>query len=303
MNEAISYGGNWTGKKLTALQDYLQRYLDVFKNQRHWVTLYYIDAFAGPGLWQRAEGENRSPNLVDDPDSNDLDSKQYKSGSPMIALAMPEPGFGRFIFVEESKKYLATLKKQVEKEHPEKISGVEFVQGDANVAVRCLCDKWDARSRAVVFLDPFGMQVEWRTIEAIAQTQAMDLWVMFPLGIAVNRLLTKDGGEIRPTWEEKLDALFGTGDWREHFYRRVPTTDDLWGDKNEEFLAKIASFEKIADYFIGRLGGIFAGVAENPLILRNSKGNPMFALCFAAGNPEGAKIGVRIAKHIIGKER
>lgn len=48
------------------------------------------------------------------------------------------------------------------------------------------------RRRAVVFLDPFGMQVEWRTIERIGQTKAIDLWILFPLGVAVNRFLTKD---------------------------------------------------------------------------------------------------------------
>ena len=43
--------------------------------------------------------------------------------------------------------------------------------------------------RAVLFLDPYGMEVEWDTMVAIAKTQAIDLWILFPLGIAVNRLL------------------------------------------------------------------------------------------------------------------
>jgi hypothetical protein len=35
----------------------------------------------------------------------------------------------------------------------------------------------------VLFLDPYGMQVDWTTIEAIARTKAIDLRVLFPLGI------------------------------------------------------------------------------------------------------------------------
>jgi hypothetical protein len=31
------------------------------------------------------------------------------------------------------------------------------------------------KERAVVYLDPYGMQVEWSTIEALAATKAIDL--------------------------------------------------------------------------------------------------------------------------------
>ncbi len=37
------------------------------------------------------------------------------------------------------------------------------------------------------------MQVDWKTIEAVAATKAIDLWLLFPLGVGVNRLLTRSG--------------------------------------------------------------------------------------------------------------
>ena len=40
-----------------------------------------------------------------------------------------------------------------------------------------LCHKDWSSHRAVLFLDPYGMQVEWTTIEAIARTGAIDLWL------------------------------------------------------------------------------------------------------------------------------
>jgi len=43
----------------------------------------------------------------------------------------------------------------------------------------------------------------------------------------------------------------------------------------------------------------FAGVAENPLLLRNSKNNPLYLLCFASGNPRGAKTAIKIAQDIL----
>ena len=43
------------------------------------------------------------------------------------------------------------------------------------------------------------MQVQWDTMKAIAETKAIDLWILFPLGVAVNRLLKKDGN-IEDSW-------------------------------------------------------------------------------------------------------
>jgi three-Cys-motif partner protein len=62
------------------------------------------------------------------------------------------------------------------------------------------------------------MQVDWTTVEAIARTKAIDLWVLFPLGIGVNRLLTKSG-DVPETWRRRLNLLLGTEEWYEEFYR------------------------------------------------------------------------------------
>ena len=59
-------------------------------------------------------------------------------------------------------------------------------------------------NRAVLFLDPYGMQVTWDTIKAIAATNAIDLWILFPLGIGVNRM-TPRRGKISDAWRKKLD--------------------------------------------------------------------------------------------------
>ncbi len=69
-----------------------------------------------------------------------------------------------------------------------------------------------------MFLNPYGMQVKWETIEAIAETQAIDLWLLFPLGVAVNRLLRNDG-QISPKVAQRLDEMFGTSEWQSFFFR------------------------------------------------------------------------------------
>ncbi len=69
----------------------------------------------------------------------------------------------------------------------------------------------------------------------------------------------------------------------------------------EKNVIKDADFTKIIDFFVGRLKTIFAGVAENPKLLRNSKNNPIYLLCFASGNPKGARTAIKIAQDILGK--
>lgn len=158
--------------------------------------------------------------------------------------------------------------------------------------------KWKSR-RAVLFLDPYGMQVEWKTIEAIASTKAIDLWLLFPLGIGVNRLLTKSG-DIPDSWRQRLDLLLGTPDWYDEFYK-VETSVDLFGNALEKPIKE--KMETIGRYFNNRLKEVFAGVVEEPGVLRNSANNPLYLLCFAVGNERGKNIALRIAEHLLKEVR
>ena len=126
------------------------------------------------------------------------------------------------------------------------------------------------------------MQVEWKTIEAIAATKAIDLWLLFPLGMGVNRLLTKSG-DIPESWRRRLDLLLGTTTWYDEFYR-VESKPTLFGDADRVVKA---SMETIGRYFNDRLKSVFAGVAEEPRVLWNSANCPLYLLCFAVGNERG----------------
>ena len=169
-------------------------------------------------------------------------------------------------------------------------------RGEANEEIQYLCDKLDWRShRAVLFLDPYGMQVDWETIEAVAKTKAIDLWVLFPLGIAVNRLLTKSG-DIQKLHLKRLNRLFGTEDWYDKFYDKQTTTDLFVGKR--ECVVK-AKMETIGRYYNDRLRGIFAGVADEPGVLRNSRNNPLYLLCFAVGNERGKRIALSLARPLL----
>jgi three-Cys-motif partner protein len=292
--KAHRFGGDWTEKKLDVLAKYLVSYTTALKDQPFRKA--YIDAFAGTGYRTLRYDESKSENLLF-PDLAETAPQALLDGSARLALKA-QPRFDKYIFIERSRERCTELE-ALKQEFPELANDIRVEQGEANEEIRKLCEKdWSSR-RAVLLLDPYGMQVEWPTIEAIAATRAIDLWLLFPLGIGVNRLLMRSG-DIPPTWRSRLDKLLGTKDWYEEFYH-VESTPTLFGP-DEERVVK-ASKETIGRYFNNRLKSVFFGVASEPGVLRNSVNCPLYLLCFAVGNDKGAPIALKIANHLLKEVR
>lgn len=293
------FGGQWTDQKLEILDRYLTAYTTALKDKPTADRPFrkaYIDAFAGTGYrdaprMAELEGQGSLPF----PELAEHEPQALLDGSARIAL-QSEPSFDRYIFIEKNAVRCDHLKR-LRDEFPHKADAISVENGEANERIQALCNKDWRSHRAVLFLDPYGMQVEWKTIEAIAATRAIDLWLLFPLGIGVNRLLTRSG-DIPTGWRRRLDLLLGTDDWFDEFYK-VERTQTLFGD-DESHLVK-AGTETIGRYFNDRLASVFAGVAESPAVLRNSSNNPLYLLCFAVGNERGKKPALRIANHLLEK--
>ena len=289
------FGGTWTEEKLDRLRKYLNAYMMIFTRnvQASWYKTIYLDAFAGSGYRSSAASRldqsevDLFADLADDPDATGL----YE-GSPRIALGLDNP-FSKYIFIENNPEHAARLDRLVKEEF--KYLDVAVRTADANKFIQQWCRDTDwKRCRSVVFLDPYGMQVDWATIETIGRTQAIDMWLLFPLGQGINRLLTRSGPP-NDSWSRRLTTMLGTDAWREAFYKESPQNDLF---DSEPRIEKDASWDSISKFFTDRLSTCFSRVAK-PLALRNSKGVPIFLLCFAAGNPKGASTAVKIANEIL----
>jgi len=246
----------------------------------------YVDGFAGSG--KRYAKERASASLFPEIDRDD---REYRLGSPYLAV-QSEPGFDTYIFIEPNETYADQLE-EVRVDHPEKADRIAIIREDANQFLPRWCQGLSRSDRAMVFLDPYGMEVNWSTLQALAKTQKVDVWILIPIGQAVLRLLT----DKTPTgpWANALTRFFGTEDWKQYFYRSAPD-QNLFGDDVEP--VRDASFAKATEYMVSRLKSIFAGVLEAPVVLRNKNGTPLFLLCFAASNPIGAPTAVKIARDI-----
>lgn len=289
------FGGDWTTAKLEVLAGYLTSYTTALKDkptQDRPFRKGYIDAFAGTGYRDARRDDEPTLSLLL-PDLAETEPQDLLDGSARLALRT-DPRFDKYIFIDRSPKRCAQLG-ALKEEFPDLAADIEVRQGEANDEIQQICKANWTSHRAVLFLDPYGMQVEWPTIEAVAKTKAIDLWLLFPLGIGVNRLLKKSG-DIPPSWRTRLNLLLGTEDWFDEFYK-VTKTRDLFG--NEWKHVEKATMETIARYFNNRLKQVFAGVVDQPGVLKNKVNSPLYLLCFAVGNERGKDIAMRIAGHLL----
>jgi len=289
-DEPKPFGGKWSDIKLATLQKYLCAYTTALKNQPF--NLGYIDAFAGAGEHDIGNMEAEQMSLITETNMSD---EKFRHGSPFIALKT-NPPFDGFIFIDQNEESINRLREQIV-ESKLHFKNIKYVVGDANAEIQRICNRDWSQRRAVAFLDPFATQVNWETIERIAKTKAIDMWLLFP-AMAINRMLTRSG-EISEAWTAKLNLCFGTNNWKEAFYdTRIEAT--LFGDEMKT--SKVSEiFDKLGRFVIQRLDQVFAGVYTKPIVLKNSSNTPIFLLCFACGNEQGAKTALRIAGHIIEK--
>ena len=285
-----SFGGNWTVEKLERLRKYLAAYVQIMKGQDWCEAFCYIDAFAGTGYNTPKTAAFADESIVDFlPDFASADTQQFLDSSVRIALETT-PAFSEYIFIEKSAAKAKELEK-LREEFPALRERIKPVAGDANDQIQHICCTWNWRKRrAVLFLDPFGMQVSWRTIECIARTEAIDMFLLFPAGIGVNRMLPGHGN-IPDSWCRRLDDILGVpeSEWRPEFFKTEP---DLFGGTQ---LEKTATITSIGAYFVKRLKTVFDHVAPKPLELKNDSGTTLYLLCFAAKNANA----VKIANHVL----
>jgi three-Cys-motif partner protein len=287
---AQKFGGPWTLLKTEIVAGYLRFFVRALKKQSFQLT--YIDAFAGSGAFRYVPVESEVAALFPS------ESAEHP-GSAQRALKL-EPAFDQVIFIEKHARNVAALRDLIDKSQ-HKSATVE--QGDANHALRALCDpaSWHRR-RGVIFLDPFGMEVAWETLELIAATRALDLWYLFPLA-GTARCLPRNAAKLDQSKRSAMTRVLDSGEWYDAFYRPVEShSHDLWGNIPEPTVRRDTGLEEIEAFVAERLRTIFADVAP-PKRLVGFGGRQLFSLFFAISNPSPSAVTLarKGADHILKK--
>lgn len=290
------FGGDWTEKKLNTFVKYVEAYLKILnksKAQYNWQTIYF-DGFAGSGKRTKYKEEDLFFQNVLEENENEL---FIYEGSVSRILKLEEPFlFDWYYFIDTNKKYISDLK--IIRASIKHINENRIVirEDNCNSQLVQLAEglKKNRNLASLVFLDPFGMQIDWDSIKELEGTRS-DVWILIPSGVGINRLLDK---KKQLSHKEKLEKFFGMSISEiENIFYNSTNEATLFG--NKEITRKIDdSINKIVEIYVNQLKSIWKYVTAEPLMLTNSKNSPIFHLLFASNN----KTGYKIASDIITKE-
>lgn len=278
---ANQFGGEWTETKIRVFKKYLFAYMQIMKG-KPW-NLLYFDGFAGSGDIQTQQ-----------------ETEEIIEGTARHVLNFREPReFDIYYFVEKDLDNAQLLQKIINNEFPElKVKSVVAGGEDCNKKLmdmaQFLKGPKGKNYKAIAFIDPYGMQVKWFALEAL-KNLGVDLWILVPTGIGINRLLKKKekSGQV---WFDTLGEFFGLDPKKieDKFYYQDPQID-LFGDRKFKKIEN--AVEIAASLYQERLKTIFKYVSD-PLPLRNSTNAVLFHFMAASNVP----VAVKIANEIIKKE-
>ena len=291
------FGGDHTEYKLTIVKEYLTAYTRVFSGRKQmWATTLYLDPFAGTG-YRDSQAPVSDENTLGLPLPQLKPSTRRFSGSAILALRT-NPPFAEYHFCDKrakNAKILANLKR----DFPNKKIFVE--SDDANACIMRFCARLrgDRNLRSVVFLDPYGMQVNWASLEALARTQRADVWCLVPMSGLI-RQLSHNKGKIDEHKAKRLDAFLGTPDWRKIYEAEGGVIEGPTGIRD-------INIPRLEGFVLKRLRSVFSAgwVSEPfPIYERTASGGvtkqQKFSLFYALANPgrkpkDAAK---RIVEHL-----
>ena len=250
MNKRGRKAHQWTADKLEFIEKYIPAFVKATKKA---TKRYYVDGFAGPGV-------------------NEFEDGSKRRGSPLIALAQNE--FTRLYFVEENPDVFRALEQKV-RQHPNKNKATLY-NADFNEILPEILGQIEERSPTVFLLDPEGLELEWRSVEAIAKREKADLFILVSAS-GVLRNLENDFAY------NALTAFFGDTSWMEiDKYKKVG----------------MDRYHAIVDLYLDKLNGLGFTVARYNITARTSKKMKLHSLVFAAKNDVAIKIAEDVLKKL-----
>ncbi|HEV7329986.1 MAG TPA: three-Cys-motif partner protein TcmP [Flavisolibacter sp.] len=288
------FGGSWTERKMEIVVAYAKAYLTIMQAQA-WAKTLYFDGFAGSG--SIVDEDVKEISLHKDLWEEWTESEEeIKKGTALriLEIVQPKP-FDMYYFVEKNEAHQRELKAQVATKFPSRNTHV--VPGDCNEKLIKMAGflKENREYRALAFIDPYGMSVNWSSIEAL-KGLGVDLWILVPTGVGANRVLVNDGN-IPEAWLCKLEAFLRIGreEIKKQFYKEIKMAS-LFGDGEQTLMAKEKdAVNKLGKLYSARLKEVFTYVSE-PFVMRNSMNSIMYHFMMATNNTAALRIANDVIK-------
>jgi three-Cys-motif partner protein len=252
--------------KLSICGDYFQQFTRASKKAPDRI---YIDGFASSGM------------------GFDPRTGETYSGSALLCLDV-DPPFTACHLIELDAARAAALRETTAAH-----SHAQVWQGDANVEIPKILATLNPKAPTLAFLDPEGTELHWNTVKALADHKRgrgkykVELIILFPLQMAVLRLLNFKTGKVPPAHARRLDAMLGAeSPWREIQQKRlieqITTPEET----------KLAFLDAYAEGLHRRLG--YDHVLHREVA--DERGRGLYYLVFASD----CDVGERIMRHEFG---
>jgi hypothetical protein len=131
------------------------------------------------------------------------------------------------------------------------------------------------------------MQLNWKSLQTL-EKHSVDVWILVPTGMGVNRLLKKDGN-ISDAWISRLEIFLGmTKDEILPYFYQEKVIYTLFGEERKISKEENA-IEKSALLYEERLRSLFKFVSK-PYVLKNRMNSVMFHFLMVSNNRQAVKI-------------
>lgn len=261
--------GFWTRAKLDLLHDYLAAFLAASSGKAPHAV--YLDAFAGEG-----SGIDR------------LTSEEF-DGSARIAASAVANGrsgyhFSHLRFFELNSARASRIQRDLRQRFPDR--DIDVVPGDCNATLPLtLANMPEAmrRSPTFAFLDPFGVELQWPTIEAVANHKRdlkfkVEIWMLFSAA-GLMRIAGGTPEKAAVGAEKRLSDLFGNRSWEPIVEARRAAV--ITGSTAREAFVNLMRWQ---------LEQTLGYTTSHALELKNAGGTSIYHMIFATDHPAGHKI-------------
>lgn len=242
---------SWTEEKLMILDAYLGAFAKACQRAGGW---YGLDLFAGTGLnWSTTRDK-------------------AINGSALIALEAESPKATKVVLAENNPGAFEALTRRTEPY----ADRVARFNDDANRIVGEMLALVPRRAPTFAFLDPEGSELEWPTVEALAEykrghgANKVEQLILFPTDMGFVRLA--------PDHPELVTRIYGHDRWKRIYERRSA----------DAITAEQARSEYVRLYAEGFSGLGYRTVLDRQITKAN--GSPMYFLMFATDNEAGERI-------------
>lgn len=275
------FGGYWSENKIEILVEYARAYLTImnkFADRFNWRLLYF-DGFAGSG------------HILGD---GGVETPIVGAAKRILEIDSPR-SFDLYYFVEKDKEFADMLKKVTIDAFPNK--KISIANRDCNEKIESLSKflytKKGRPYKCLAYIDPYGMQLNWASLETL-QRHSVDVWILVPTGMGVNRLLKKNGN-ISDAWLVRLEKFLGmTKEEILPYFYQEKVVYTLFGEERKVTKEQNA-IEKSAVLYEDRLRSLFRYVSK-PYLLKNSMNSVMFHLFMVSNNKSAVDIANDITK-------